>query len=112
MIGEFLIRNSKPHLIQKFAAGIGAALFLQISADFIVSVGLTENIHLVELPQGIGSQFARSEAKEDILAISRIFSDFEILIELPFRHLFGVSLAFVTSVSLFIFSRIAEKIGD
>ncbi len=97
---EILWKNSRAHLLQKLVAIFGAAIFLQCSIDFIVSVGLSTDVSLSNFPVTLGNLLAKLDSKQDILAIGTIFPNPANLPSLFFEHLQGVSVAFVIVFSL------------
>ncbi|HTP81212.1 MAG TPA: hypothetical protein VMM57_12520 [Bacteroidota bacterium] len=105
---EILWRNSREHLLHKLIALFGVAIFLQCSVDFIVSVGLSTNVSLSNVPLTLGSLLASVDSKQDILALSNLFSDPAYITEIVVRHLQGVSAAFCIVFTLVCFFMIAN----
>ena len=106
---EILKKKSLEYISAKLLSLFGTSIFLQTSVDYIISVGLSRNINLIEYPLTLGNLLARSESKQDILAISRsIFSPSNIP-SLFFEHLLGVSIAFFIIFSLFCFYKITSE---
>jgi ABC-type dipeptide/oligopeptide/nickel transport system permease subunit len=105
---EILWKNSFAHLLHKLISIFGAAIFLQCSIDFIISVGLSTDVSLSNFPVTLGSFLATMESKQDILAISSVFTDFGYVRELFFQNLQGISVAFVIIFSLLCLYRIAN----
>ena len=91
---EILWKNSRSHLLHKLIAVFGATIFLQCSIDFIVSVGLSTDVSLSNFPVTLGSLLANVDSKQDILAVSNVFTDPGYLSDLMVRHLQGLSVAF------------------
>ncbi len=105
---EILWKNSASHLIHKSIALFGAALFLQCSIDFIISVGLSREVSLSNFPVTLGSLLARLDSKQDILAVGKALTEFSYLPELAVRHLQGLSTAFMIVFSLLCAYRVAN----
>jgi len=91
---EILWKNSRTQLLHKLIAIFGVSVFLQCSIDFIVSVGLSTDVSLINFPVTLGSLLANVDSKQDILALSNLFSDPGYLPEIFVRHLQGISVAF------------------
>ena len=91
---EILWKNSRSHLLHKAIAVFGISIFLQSSIDFIISVGLSTDVALSNLPLTLGSLLATLDSKQDILAISNLFGDLSYFPALFVRHLQGLSVAF------------------
>jgi ABC-type dipeptide/oligopeptide/nickel transport system permease subunit len=109
---EILWRNCRAHLLNKAVSVFGMALFLQCSVDFVVSVGLTTEVNLTNVPTTLGSLLAKIDSKQDILALGIVFSDPSYFPNLFVRHLQGLSTAFIIVFTLLCFARIAEGIGE
>jgi ABC-type dipeptide/oligopeptide/nickel transport system permease subunit len=107
---EILWKNSLTHLINKMISTFGAAIFLQCSIDFIVSVGLSTDVSLSNFPVSLGSLLATMESKQDILAISSLFTDISYVRELFIRHLQGLSVAFIIVFTLLCIYKISNGI--
>ncbi len=90
---EILWKNSRSHLLHKLIEIFGATIFLQCSIDFIVSVGLSTDVSLTNFPLTLGSLLANVDSKQDILAISNLFTDPAYIAEIVVQHLQGVSVA-------------------
>jgi ABC-type dipeptide/oligopeptide/nickel transport system permease subunit len=90
---EILCKNSRSHLLHKLIAIFGVSIFLQCSIDFIVSVGLSAEVSSINFPVTLGSLLANVDSKQDILAISNLFTDPGYLPDLLVRHLQGMSVA-------------------
>lgn len=97
---EILWKNSRAHLLQKLVSIFGAAIFLQCSIDFVVSVGLSTDVSLSNFPVTLGNLLAKLDSKQDILAIGTVFSNLGNAPSLFFEHLQGVSVAFAIVFSL------------
>ncbi len=97
---EILWKNSRAHLLYKSVSVFGAAIFLQCSIDFIVSVGLSTDVSLSNFPATLGSVLAKLDSKEDILAIGRSFTNPADVPSLFFQHLQGISIAAIIVFTL------------
>ena len=97
---EILRKNSLAHLVHKAVAVFGMAVFLQCSIDFIISVGLSTEVSSANFPVTLGSLLARMDSKQDILAISLVFSDASYLGTLFTRHLQGLNIAAIIVYTL------------
>jgi ABC-type dipeptide/oligopeptide/nickel transport system permease subunit len=97
---EILQKNSMAHLVHKGVAVFGMAIFLQCSIDFIISVGLSSDVSSTNFPATLGSMLARMDSKQDILAISMVFSDVSYVGALCTRHLQGLNIAFAIVFTL------------
>ncbi len=91
---EILWKNSRSHLLHKLIAIFGVSIFLQCSIDFIISVGLSTDVSLSNFPATLGSLLANVDSKQDILALSNLFTDPGYLSVILVRHLQGISVAF------------------
>jgi ABC-type methionine transport system permease subunit len=107
---EILWKNSRSHLLYKAVSVFGAAIFLQCSIDFIVSVGLSTEVSLSNFPVTLGSLLAKLDSKQDILAIGRTFTNLTHLTSLLFQHLQGISIAAVIVFTLFCVYKISHGI--
>lgn len=105
---EILWKNSKSHLLHKLIGVFAVSIFLQCSIDFIVSVGLSTDVSLSNLPTTIGSLLATLDSKQDILALSNLVSDPGYLPAIFVRHLQGLSLAFFVVYTLLCMYKIAN----
>ncbi len=105
---EILWKNSRSHLVHKLISIFGVTIFLQCSIDFIVSVGLSTDVSLTNLPLTLGSLLANIDSKQDILAISNVFTDPGYLASIVVRHLQGVSVAFCIVFTLLCIYMIAN----
>lgn len=105
---EILWKNSRSYLLHKTIAIFGVSIFLQSSIDFIISVGLSTDVSLSNLPLTLGSLLATLDSKQDILAISNIFGNPGYLTQLFVGHLQGISVAFVIVFTLLCMYNIAN----
>lgn len=105
---EILWKNSRSHLLHKLISIFGVTVFLQCSIDFIVSVGLSTDVSLTNFPVTLGSLLANVDSKQDILALSNLFSNPGYLPEIFTRHLQGISVAFSIVFTLLCVSMIAN----
>ncbi|MBI3003903.1 MAG: hypothetical protein HYY49_00630 [Ignavibacteriales bacterium] len=105
---EILWKNSRSHLLHKMIAIFGISIFLQSSIDFIISVGLSTDVSLSNLPLTLGSLLATLDSKQDILAISNILSNPGYLPRLFITHLQGLSVAFCIVFTLLCMFNIAN----
>ncbi len=97
---EILWSNSLAYLINKGVNIFASTIFLICSVDFIVSVGLTSNIALSNLPGTLGSLLGNLDSKQDILAMGNLLTNPLYISELVTKHLQGVSTAFVLIFTL------------
>ncbi|MFN0158473.1 MAG: hypothetical protein ACKVRP_10425 [Bacteroidota bacterium] len=104
---DILWKNSRAHFLHKLVSIFGAAIFLQCSIDFIISIGLSTEVSLSNFPVTLGSLLAKLDSKQDILAIGRVFSNMSDAPSLFFQHLQGLSLAFVIIYTLFCIYKIS-----
>jgi hypothetical protein len=107
---EILLKNCGAHLVHKMVALFGSALFLQCSIDFIISVGLSTDVNLSNVPLTLGSMLARMDSKQDILAISTLFSSPAYLPRLFTVHLQGISVAGAIVFTLFSVYKVSNGI--
>jgi len=105
---DILYKNSWIHIFNKMIAVFGMSIFLICSIDFIISVGLSTNISAVNMPATLGSMLAQLDSKQDILAIGTTFLNPSYLPNLFFRHLQGISTAFLIVFSLFSMYKISN----
>ncbi len=105
---EILWKNSRSHLLHKAIAIFGASIFLQCSIDFIVSVGLSTDVSLTNFPTTLGNLLANTDSKQDILALSNLFTNPAYLPNILMQHLQGVSVAVCIVFSLLCIYRIAN----
>jgi len=106
---EIFWKNCKAHILNKMIGFFGTSIFLQTSVDYIISVGLSRNINLIEYPTTLGNLLARSDSKQDILAISRVFLNPAYIENIFFEHLQGVSIALTIVFSLFCLHKIVNS---
>jgi ABC-type dipeptide/oligopeptide/nickel transport system permease subunit len=104
---DILWKNSRIHILNKLISVFGMAVFLQCSADFIISVGLSADVNAVNLPVTLGSLLATLDSKQDILAIGYTLTHPSYFYKLFFTHLQGVTVAFLIVFSLLSIDRIA-----
>jgi ABC-type amino acid transport system permease subunit len=97
---DILWKNSLSHILHKLIATFGMAIFLQCSIDFIISVGLSTDVSLANFPRTLGSLLANLDSKQDILAISSVFTDITYVGRLLTTHLQGVSIASIIVFTL------------
>jgi ABC-type dipeptide/oligopeptide/nickel transport system permease subunit len=109
---EILLKNSIVHLVQKSVSLFGRAIFLICSIDFIISVGLSTEVNLVNLPTTLGSMLANLDSKQDILVIGSAFTEPGMLASLFVEHLQGVSVAFLIVYTMLCMHRIANGLME
>jgi ABC-type dipeptide/oligopeptide/nickel transport system permease subunit len=109
---EILLKNSMAYLVQKSVALFGRAIFLICSIDFIVSVGLSAEVSLSNLPVTLGSMLAKLDSKQDILAIGTALTDLRVVPTLFVEHLQGISVAFLIVYTLLCVYRIANGLME
>ncbi|MBP1656183.1 MAG: Binding-protein-dependent transport system inner rane component [Bacteroidetes bacterium] len=107
---DVLWKNSLAHIFQKLIATFGMAIFLQCSIDFIISVGLSMDVSLSNFSPTLGSLLASLDSKQDILAIGVALGRPGYAGELLFRHLQGISVAFLIVFSLVCMYKISNGI--
>ncbi|NUM70303.1 MAG: hypothetical protein HUU43_05605 [Ignavibacteriaceae bacterium] len=107
---DILLKNSAPHVINKFVSLYGLSVFLQTSADFILSVGLSSDVNLVDLNTTLGSLLAAMDSKQDILALGGLISNPFYIGEILTTHLLGVTVAFLISFTLLCFYKISNHL--
>jgi ABC-type amino acid transport system permease subunit len=105
---DVLWKNSLEHIVQKLVSTFGMAVFLQCSIDFIISVGLSTDVSLSNFPETLGGLLATLDSKQDILAISMLFTDIGYAHHLLFRHLQGISVAFLIVFTLLCVYKVAN----
>jgi ABC-type dipeptide/oligopeptide/nickel transport system permease subunit len=105
---EILIGNSLPHIFHKLVSVFGISVFLLCSIDFIISVGLSTEVSLINFQITLGSLLAKMDSKQDILAISHLFSDPSYFPNLLFRHLQGISTGFIIVFTLICIYKISN----
>jgi hypothetical protein len=109
---DILWKNSRIHILNKLISVFGAAIFLQCSVDFIISVGLSTDVNSVTLPATMGSLLATIDSKQDILAIGYTLTHPEYASHLLFGHLFGLTVAFLVVFSLLSIYHIANGYAE
>jgi ABC-type dipeptide/oligopeptide/nickel transport system permease subunit len=109
---EILLKNSMAYIVQKSVALFGRAIFLICSIDFIVSVGLSSEVSLSNLPVTLGSMLAKLDSKQDILAIGSALTDARVIPTLFVEHLQGISVAFLIVYTLLCVYRIANGLME
>jgi ABC-type dipeptide/oligopeptide/nickel transport system permease subunit len=97
---EILWRNCRSLILYKATALLGVTLFLLCSVDFIVSVGLSADVQAVNMPATLGNVLARLDSKQDILMLGVAIARPAEWASLFFRHLQGLSAAFLLVFSL------------
>jgi ABC-type dipeptide/oligopeptide/nickel transport system permease subunit len=105
---EILGKSSRTHLLHKAVSLFGVAILLQCSIDFIISVGLSNDVSLVNFPPTLGSVLAKLDSKQDILALGSIILTPSYIPELFLQHLQGVSVAFIIVFSLLCIYQITD----
>ena len=109
---DILWQNSLVHILNKLVSIFGMAIFLQCSVDFILSVGLSTEISAVNLPSTLGGLLAKTDSKQDILAIGYAFGHWSYLPKLLFTHLQGISIAFYIVFTLFSIFKISNGFAE
>jgi len=109
---DILWKNSLIHILNKLVFIFGIAVFLQCSVDFILSVGLSTEISSINLPSTLGSLLAKTDSKQDILAIGYSLTHLSYLPKLLFEHLQGISIAFFIVFSLFSIYKISNGFAE
>ncbi len=109
---DILWKNSRIHILNKLVSLFGAAIFLQCSVDFILSVGLSTEVSSVNLPVTLGSFLAKTDSKQDILSIGYALLHPSQLSGLLFEHLQGLSIAFIIVFSLFSIFKISNGFAE
>lgn len=104
---DILWKNSRLHIVNKMIAIFGGAVFLQCSVDFIISVGLSQDVNTVTLPVTLGSLLAKMDSKQDILAIGNTLTNITYFPNLFFQHLQGITVAFLIVITLLSIYRIS-----
>ena len=95
-------------MLHKLIAIFGVSIFLQCSIDFIISVGLSTDVSLINFPMTLGNLMANVDSKQDILALSNLFTEPGYLPFIFVRHLQGLSVAFCIVFSLLCIYMIAN----
>ncbi|MBD3225847.1 MAG: ABC transporter permease subunit [Caldithrix sp.] len=109
---HILWKNSRIHILNKVISVFGMAVFLQCSVDFIISVGLSTQVSAVNLPTTLGSLLANIDSKQDILAIGYSLSHPGYISNLFFKHLQGLSTAFILVFTLLSVFKISNGFAD
>ncbi len=109
---DILWKNSRIHIFNKLISVFGAAIFLQCSVDFIISVGLSTDVNSVTLPATMGSLLAKIDSKQDILAVGYTLTHPLYAGNLFFGHLFGLTVAFLVVFSLMSIFHIANGYAE
>lgn len=106
---EILWKNSRAHLLNAMITTFGAAVFLECSIDFVLSVGLSTDVSMTNFPVTLGGLLATLDSKQDILAVGTLLSDPLYAPNLLFRHLQGISTAFALTFTLACVHQIAAS---
>jgi len=109
---NILWKNSRIHIFNKLISVLGAAVFLQCSVDFIISVGLSAKANEVTLPVTMGNLLANIDSKQDILAVGNTLTHPMYFSHLFFEHLQGVTVAFCIVFSLLCIYHIANGYAE
>jgi ABC-type dipeptide/oligopeptide/nickel transport system permease subunit len=109
---NILWKNSRLHIQNKLIAVLGYAVFLQCSVDFIISVGLSNDVNDSALPVTLGSLLANIDSKQDILAIGYTLTHPDYAGHLLFEHLQGMTVAFLIVFSLVSIYHIANGYAE
>ncbi|MEO8168504.1 MAG: hypothetical protein ABI623_09665 [bacterium] len=105
---EILWKNSRAHLLHKLISIFGVTIFLLCSIDFIVSVGLSTDVSLSNFPMTLGGLLAKTDSKQDILAIGTVVTSMNNFRSLFFEHLQGISTAFLIVFTLLCIYKISN----
>ncbi len=106
---EILWRNCRTLIFHKATSLLGVTLFLLCSVDFIVSVGLATDVQAVNFPATLGNILARLDSKQDILMLGVALTHVSEWPTLLFRHLQGISSAFLLVFSLICIHQIVRS---
>jgi ABC-type dipeptide/oligopeptide/nickel transport system permease subunit len=109
---DILWKNSRIHILNKLISVFGAAIFLQCSVDFIISVGLSTDVNSSTLPATMGSMLANIDSKQDILAIGYALTHPLYVGSLFFEHLQGLTVAFLIVFSLMSINHISNGYAE
>jgi ABC-type dipeptide/oligopeptide/nickel transport system permease subunit len=109
---DILWKNSRIHILNKLISVFGAAIFLQCSVDFIISVGLSTDVNSSTLPATMGSMLANIDSKQDILAIGYALTHPLYTGSLFFEHLQGLTVAFLIVFSLMSINHISNGYAE
>ncbi len=93
VVREVLWRESRTQLFLKFCGLLGHVFFLQISIEFIISVGLAETVGVINFPTSLGQLLVQIGNKQDLLAVGFTLRNLTYLPELFTQHLFGLTVA-------------------
>ena len=105
---DILWKNSRAQILNKLIAVFGMSIFLLCSIDFIISVGLTTDINTINLPVTLGSLLAKVDSKQDVLAIGHTLFNPGYFPNLFFKHLQGISVAFLIVFTLICIFKISN----
>jgi ABC-type dipeptide/oligopeptide/nickel transport system permease subunit len=108
---DILWKSSRSHFLHKLVSLFGVAILMQCSIDFIISVGLCNDVSLSNFPVTLGSILAKLDSKQDILAMGSILMDASYLPRILFQHLQGVSVAFVLVFTLVCIYQISDGLA-
>ncbi len=109
---DILWKNSRIHILNKLISVFGAAIFLQCSVDFIISVGLSTDVNSVTLPATLGGLLATLDSKQDILAIGYALTHPGYIHNLFFENLQGLTVAFLIVFTLMSIYQIANGYAE
>jgi len=109
---DILWKNSRIHILNKLISVFGAAIFLQCSVDFIISVGLSTDVNSSTLPATMGSMLANIDSKQDVLAIGSALTHPAYMGSLFFEHLQGLNIAFLIVFTLLSIYHIANGYAE
>jgi ABC-type dipeptide/oligopeptide/nickel transport system permease subunit len=109
---DILWKNSRIHIFNKLISVFGAAIFLQCSVDFIISVGLSTDVNASTLPATMGSLLANIDSKQDILAIGYALTHPLYTGSLFLEHLQGITVAFLIVFSLMSINHISNGYAE
>jgi len=105
---EILWKSSLSYILHKLVSLFGVVILLQCSIDFIISVGLSTDVSLSNFPVTLGSLLAKLDSKQDILAMGSTLVNPMYASQILFRHLQGVSVAFIIVFTLLCVFQIAD----
>jgi ABC-type methionine transport system permease subunit len=108
---DILWKSSRSHFLHKLVSLFGVAILMQCSIDFIISVGLSNDVSLSNFPVTLGSILAKLDSKQDILAMGSILMDASYIPTILFQHLQGVSVAFVLVFTLVCIYQISDGLA-
>jgi hypothetical protein len=107
---EILWKSSRTHLVHKVVSLLGVVVLIQCSIDFIISIGLSTDVSLSNIPVTLGSLLAKLDSKQDILALGSMFINTSYIPKILFQHLQGVSIAFIIVFTLLCIYQISDGI--